>query len=253
MKLGFPADNNRLDARIADRMSNAAWLVVVDSNDMTLQAEPVRPSPGGPGVGIRMASRLIDMGATVLMTGYMSPSVIQPLENIDIKIITNVTGSIQHAVEHYQAHSKSVHQSNAPVTAITALKLTLKQFRSMVPVLTGVLLLMGIIQTALSKELILSVLSHNPLWDAVTGTFLGSIFTGNPINVYIIGQTLLEMGIGWTGICALMMSWVTVGMAQLPAEAQAMGLRFALVRNGAAVIITILASILTVFFSGVWQ
>ena len=62
MKYGFLADNNHLDANIADRMSCADWLVVVDPDTLSIEAEPALHSSGGPGAGIKAAARLIDMG-----------------------------------------------------------------------------------------------------------------------------------------------------------------------------------------------
>jgi hypothetical protein len=79
---------------------------------------------------------------------------------------------------------------------------------------------------------------------------VGSILAGNPINSYVIGQTLLESGVSLFGVCALMISWVSIGLVQLPAEISALGARFAVVRNTAAFVIAILASLLIVWLSG---
>ncbi len=45
-------------------------------------------------------------------------------------------------------------------------------------------------------------------------------------------------------VTALIVSWVTVGSIQLPAEIQTFGARFALIRNGLAFIFTLIVSYL---------
>ncbi len=73
--------------------------------------------------------------------------------------------------------------------------------------------------------------------------------TGNPINSYVIGETLLNLGVSLFGVTALMLSWVSVGLVQLPAEISALGIRFAVVRNSAAFLIVIVASVVIVWLS----
>lgn len=252
MKIGFPADNNHLDARITGKVSSADWLIVVDTLDMSFEAVQAPPISTRSGAGIRVLTRLIEMEAQMLMVGYLAPHIAQPFESSGIRVITGLSGRVRDLIEQY-ADSPVPQASIQKSTSVhMALKKTAKQFFSMAPVLMGVILIMGLIQSFLSRELILKIFSGNPLTDTIIGAFAGSIFAGNPVNSYVIGQSLLELGAGWAGVCALMMSWVSIGLVQMPAEAHAMGVRFALVRNGAAFVVTILASLLTVFCAGVW-
>ncbi len=252
MKIGFPADNNHLDARIADRVSHADWLIVVDTCDMSFEAVQAPPMSTGSGAGIQALTLLLEMEAQMLMVGYLAPHIVQSLENSGIRVITGLSGRVQDRIEQYAGSPVPQASIQKPTPVHIALKKTAKQFFSMAPVLMGVILIMGLIQSFLSRELILKVFSGNPLADTIIGAFVGSIFAGNPVNSYVIGQSLLELGAGWAGVCALMMSWVSIGLVQMPAEAHAMGIRFSLVRNGAAFVVTILASLLTVFCAGVW-
>ncbi len=45
MKFGFPVDSNNLDALIKERMSSAAWLLVVDTDDMSFEAVRLHKCP----------------------------------------------------------------------------------------------------------------------------------------------------------------------------------------------------------------
>jgi predicted Fe-Mo cluster-binding NifX family protein len=252
MKIGFPADGNNLEAQISAKMNMATWLVVVDAEDMSFEAIPAPPMSVGPGSGVQALTLLLEKGTTMLMLGYISPSISQSLEKSGIKVISDVSGSIKEGIRQYAKLDKPSVPVSQKAVARSAFNKTLKQFYTMLPVLLGVIMIMGLLQTFLSEELILNIFSNNPLVDTIIGTFTGSIFAGNPINSYIIGESLLKLGSGWAGACALMLSWVSIGLVQMPAEAQAMGLRFTFVRYGAAFIITVAASLLTVLLIGAW-
>jgi predicted Fe-Mo cluster-binding NifX family protein len=252
MKIGFPTDSNNLDAQISSKMSSADWLLVVDTEDMSFEAVQAPQMSARSGSGVQALSLLLERGARMLILGYISPNIAQSLEKSGIQVITGVSGCVEEAVAQYAELNRSRVSTPQKDVARSALKQTMKQFSSMFPVLLGVIMIMGLIQAFLSKELILKIFSKNPLVDTLIGTFTGSIFAGNPVNSYVIGQSLLQLGAGWAGVCALMFSWVSIGLVQMPAEVQSLGIRFSLVRYGAAFITTIAVSLLTVFFAGVW-
>jgi hypothetical protein len=58
------------------------------------------------------------------------------------------------------------------------------------------------------------------------------------------------MGVSLFGAAALMLTWVNVGLLQLPAEISALGARFAISRTIAAFLMAIVVSILTVMLAG---
>jgi uncharacterized membrane protein YraQ (UPF0718 family) len=74
---------------------------------------------------------------------------------------------------------------------------------------------------------------------------IGSILAGNPITSYIIGAQLLENNISLIIITAFMVSWVTVGVVQMPIEIQTLGKKFSILRNISAFILSILVAIIT--------
>ena len=79
---------------------------------------------------------------------------------------------------------------------------------------------------------------------------MGSILAGNPITSYIIGGELLAQGISMTAVTAFLVAWVTVGMVQLPAESILLGKRFAVTRNIAAFVFSVIVAILTTVVVG---
>lgn len=127
----------------------------------------------------------------------------------------------------------------------------LRQVTVMLPVLLGVILLVGLIQTYLSRAWMSSLFTGHPLSDSMVGAVFGSVFAGNPVNGYVVAEALLGVGVGLVGVTALIVTWVTVGVVQLPAEAAALGLRFALVRAAVAFALSIPIACLTVWLVGI--
>ena len=80
--------------------------------------------------------------------------------------------------------------------------------------------------------------------DGLVGAGIGSISIGNPLVSYVLGGALLEQGISLMAVTALLVSWVTVGSIQLPAEIQTFGARFALLRNGISFVFALIIAFL---------
>jgi uncharacterized membrane protein YraQ (UPF0718 family) len=128
-----------------------------------------------------------------------------------------------------------------------------KGFGTALPILLGVILLLGLFRTFVSKQWISSVFTGHLLRDTVTAGAIGSISAGNPITSYIIGGELLKDDVSLLAVTAFIVTWVTVGIVQLPAEASILGGRFAITRNILSFVLAILVSIATVTTLSVMQ
>ena len=117
-------------------------------------------------------------------------------------------------------------------------------------VLTGVVLLIGLINTIIPKSVYSTLFSNNILLDPIIGSGLGSILTGNPVTSYVLGGELVLQGVSLIAVTAFIVSWVTVGLIQLPAEATLLGKKFAIARNILSFIFSIIVAIATVFIMG---
>ena len=122
----------------------------------------------------------------------------------------------------------------------------LKSFGTILPVLIGVILLIGLFKIYIPPKLISSVFTGELLRDTFFGSMIGSVSAGNPITSYIIGGELLKEGVSLFAVTAFVTAWVTVGIIQLPAEASILGKRFALMRNVLSFLFSILVTIATV-------
>ena len=117
---------------------------------------------------------------------------------------------------------------------------------SNLPVIFGVVLLIGMVSAVVPKAAYSAIFNHNPIVDSFIGSAIGSVLAGNPINSYVIGSELLEQGVGLMAVTAFIVAWVTVGVVQFPAEAILLGKRFALVRNLTAFLLSIAVAAITV-------
>jgi len=135
-----------------------------------------------------------------------------------------------------------------------AIRKALRQLASMLPILVGVVLLIGLVRATVPPSTVLAVFNGNTLRDTFLGSVMGSVLAGNPINSYVIGEQLLRDGVSLYAVGAFVVTWVTVGFVQLPAESIALGRKFALYRNGLAFLISIpialLAATLTIVLGG---
>ena len=129
---------------------------------------------------------------------------------------------------------------------ISASSKALKGLWESFPVLMGAMLLVSLANVIIPKSIYTMLFNGHFLLDPLVGSALGSILAGNPITSYIIGGELLTQGISLIAITAFLVSWVTVGLVQLPAESMLLGKKFAVVRNITAFFFAILVAILTV-------
>ncbi len=112
------------------------------------------------------------------------------------------------------------------------------------PNIFAVVLLSGLIMEFVPMERLSTFLGGGFLADGLIGAGIGSISIGNPLVSYVLGGELLDQGISLMAVTALLVSWVTVGSIQLPAEMQTFGSRFALLRNGISFVFAILIAFL---------
>ncbi|BCD61286.1 hypothetical protein NitYY0826_C0120 [Nitratiruptor sp. YY08-26] len=128
-----------------------------------------------------------------------------------------------------------------------ALSQSLKSFFKILPMLLGVIGVVGIFKVFITPDLLASLFTKNPFYDTFIGLFAGAIAVGQAIISYILGGELLESGVSMYGVTAFLLAWVTLGIVQLPLEASVLGIRFMLLRNILAFIFTFLITIATVW------
>ena len=260
MKIAVPSTRADLNGKVESKLGGAAYLLLIETDDMSFEVLGGPSSSSGRGAGIIALSQVLNMGAKVVLVGHVSPRISDVLKKQCIKVVTSVSGPVNKAVADYMKlrsidasaeHDESrIDNPSAKTKWINALNKGLRQFYSFLPKLVGVIMLLGLFRGFVSEETLLSLFSQSTLHDSLWGASLGSMLAGNPVNSYVIGKSLLTAGVGLAGVTALMLAWVNVGLIQLPAEAAALGLRFALVRNVAGFVMAIMMSFVVVLWKG---
>jgi len=131
------------------------------------------------------------------------------------------------------------------MTIKIAISKSAKALWNVFPIIIGTILLISLIFTIIPKSFFTSIFSGNIFLDSIIGSILGGVSAGNPVTSYILGGEMLSKGVSITAITALIVSWVTIGIIQLPAEIMILGKKFALLRNITAFIFSIIVAVIT--------
>lgn len=121
-----------------------------------------------------------------------------------------------------------------------------RAFVQMLPVVIGMLLLTSLLLAWLPRTGLTDWFGRQPALDVLLGAVIGSVAMGHPLAGYVVGGELLAAGIDLAAVTAMIVGWVTVGAVHVPAEALALGWRFALVRNALCFVSAIAVAYLTV-------
>jgi hypothetical protein len=116
---------------------------------------------------------------------------------------------------------------------------TAATFVRTIPIVLAVLALACLVTAAVPAERISEVLPMESVLGPMLGAAVGSVAAGHPLTSYILAGELSVAGAGLATITALIVSWVTVGIVHLPAEAAILGARFALWRNAISFVLAI--------------
>ncbi len=113
------------------------------------------------------------------------------------------------------------------------------------PLILGTILLVSLF-SLIPKQFYSLIFYKNIFSDSIIGATIGSISAGNPVSSYIMGGELLNQGISLIAVTSFLVTWVTVGLIQLPAESLMLGKKFAITRNILSFIFSIIVALITV-------
>ncbi len=124
---------------------------------------------------------------------------------------------------------------------------TVRTFFNILPIVIGMLLATSLVITLFPEEISTALFGKGDIPDAIIGASIGSIAAGHPLASYLLAGELLSGGVSLIAVTALLVTWVTVGIVQLPAEALMLGARFAIYRNIISFGIATIIALLTVY------
>jgi hypothetical protein len=126
-------------------------------------------------------------------------------------------------------------------------KKTMRTFINVLPIIVGMILMTSLVVTVFPEQISSGLFGNGNVLDTLLGASIGSIAAGHPLASYLLGGELLGGGVGLIAVTALVVTWVTVGIVQLPAEALMLGARFAVLRNIISFVAAIAIAFLTVY------
>ena len=126
-------------------------------------------------------------------------------------------------------------------------KKTVRTFINVLPIIVGMILMTSLVVTVFPEQISAGLFGNGDVLDTLLGASIGSIAAGHPLASYLLGGELLGGGVGLIAVTALVVTWVTVGIVQLPAEALMLGARFAVYRNIISFFAAIAIAFLTVY------
>ncbi len=103
MKVAVTAQAGELTSDLDPRFGRAKWFVIVDTE--TGEHEGMDNSAGvnaPSGAGIATGQKIVDSGATVVITGHCGPNAERVLTQAGIRIVERVGGTVAEAIEAFE-------------------------------------------------------------------------------------------------------------------------------------------------------
>ena len=103
MKVAVTAKGIQLTDEVDPRFGRAPYILIVDLETMEYKALDNSENVNAfKGAGIQAATMVADTGAQVLLTGYCGPNAFKTVSAAGIKVLNNVTGTVEDAVDAFK-------------------------------------------------------------------------------------------------------------------------------------------------------
>ncbi|MFC1846100.1 NifB/NifX family molybdenum-iron cluster-binding protein [Chloroflexota bacterium] len=187
MKIVISSDGPNLESKVGHKLGTSQYLIIVDIESGEYEAVLNPGASGQRGGGIQAVLLAVSKGAKKIVTGYCSPGICDQLKANGIEVLTDVGGTVADVIEKYKkgelntgmpagAESRSRWAKVDKGALVHTIRSSGKQFINLLPILVGVVLLIGLFNTFISKDFLSSIFSGNMALDTIWGAFFGSIF-----------------------------------------------------------------------------
>ena len=103
MKVAITSAAPSLDGIVDPRFGRCAYLLLVETDDMSVEALENHGSRLGGGAGIQSARALADRGVQVVLTGNCGPNAHETLAAAGIQVVVGCSGPMTAALERFKA------------------------------------------------------------------------------------------------------------------------------------------------------
>ena len=104
MKVAVTSTGRNIGDAVDPRFGRAAYILIVDTETMEVEAVDNQKNVNAfKGAGIQAATMVSGKGAEALLTGYCGPNAFKTLQAGGVKVVQEVSGTVQEAVTRYEA------------------------------------------------------------------------------------------------------------------------------------------------------
>ncbi len=104
MLVAVTAKGTNLAAEVDPRFGRAPYILIVDTETMNFESLDNSENVNAfKGAGIQAATMVADKGAEVLLTGYCGPNAFKTVQAAGMKVVSDVTGTVEQAVKKFLA------------------------------------------------------------------------------------------------------------------------------------------------------
>ena len=101
MKIAVSSRGKDLDSQVDPRFGRCAFFIIVETNDMSVEAFDNESISLGGGAGIQAAQFVASKGAEAIITGNVGPNAVQTLSAARVEIFIGQSGTIREVIEKY--------------------------------------------------------------------------------------------------------------------------------------------------------
>jgi len=99
MKIAVTSKGTELHSEVDPRFGRASYILIINPETLNYEVLDNKANINAlRGAGIQAASMISDKGAEVLLTGYCGPKAFTTLKAANIKVFSDITGTINEAV-----------------------------------------------------------------------------------------------------------------------------------------------------------
>jgi len=102
MKIAISSMGTDLDAQVDSRFGRCQRFIIVEPDTMKFEVLENSGATAAGGAGIATAQAITGKGVEVILTGHCGPNAFNVLEAAGVKVMTDVSGTVRHAIEGYK-------------------------------------------------------------------------------------------------------------------------------------------------------
>ena len=166
MRIAIPAEGPDLCARVGDRLGLSSHLLVIDLDSKDVVVHP-SPMDSGRGSGMQLVALVIEKKSNVVLTGWCSPIAEKYLSAHGVRVVTGLSGTVAEVLDRFENENTIERHTGlenlSPLSWETgrremasAVRAAFNQIINMLPVMTGVVFLIGLFNTFVSRDFLIS-------------------------------------------------------------------------------------------------